>query len=205
LGLLAKEIHATQREDHTVIRQSVIGRPLLLEGEARINYQLSSYLSRTGRYHQLGQLGLIYIFSNEIKDGLGQTFFNRSQISESIAAAGKSTKDTIMVGRSELRIGEPLHHNNPLKPPFFWLQAQLTSACDSLNGERVNTQREELAIANGLFLEDMDTTDAQQLWFGAVSAPTIDAATEIAEGLEEIIPPVLEAESVRLIRKKPYL
>jgi len=202
LHTIRKAIRAEQTRDRAELRGAIVGRPLTIPKENGLNRQLRSEVGDGVHYRRTGQLALVYLFRDELRQNRGKTFHNRQQVEQVITQAPASARAPVQLHRAPLRLVEQPFEVSPYGIRHYWLTTVALRACvqaPERAGRPVDMRVEELAIANDLFLEDNDVADRPHLWLGAVSAPKLAAAQAALEPLEALLAADLPAGPVSLI------
>lgn len=194
-----KAIRSVQRQDAHLLKDAAIGRGIThLPGETLVNEGIAK---ERATYARLGHIGLIYIFPKEFRENRGVTFHNSVQVRMAIDKLGIFGASSLLVGRSELDIIEKRSEPRPNQPKTFWVRAIAGRAQyeDATVGQRANLAHEELTISNALLEEEMNVTGPPQLWLGALTAPSVEAAQDALEIMEDILPAQIHAGPVRIL------
>jgi len=198
LSLLRREIRRGQAVENEKLRSAFVGRPLVNVDGQEIFRQLAKQTRSTARYRSVGGNALVYLSRNEMRYHRGKTYFNQFNVQRAIETAPASVLSRIRIGRSALELTEGPFHKSPSGNNYYWVTAFAVSARTEESAS-VNMRREELAIANHLFLQDNDLSGSPVLRLGAIAANNFGDAQDILDTLDGIMPAEFKADPVQLI------
>lgn len=199
-----RAIRSQQRRDRQMLNSAVVGRPLELPKESELRQELPAWACKNANYLARGYIAAVYLLRRELIQYRGRTFFNTTQVNNAISGLGVHTATTVTVAREHLELVESRPQSLPNGRSQYWLFAHAGRATtvtpDKPMG--VDLRAEELALANSLFEQENEVTGQPYLWLGAVAAGSLDAARDLLDPLEDIIPATLIAGPVALVHRK---